>query len=136
MPFSYSWSKAIWWRCGREAGLELSSFTRSIKPQEKIQLLASLLQHLFNIRVSSPPFNSSCHLLNKQNTCCISYRQFLEKVSCFFVERGFLFGGSIFAFLVTVNLARRFHSDDFANLDFIKRICFCRQHFELQTACR
>ncbi len=64
MPFSYSWSKAIWWRCGREAGLELSSFTRSIMPQEMIQLLASLLQHLFNIRVSSPPFNSSCHLLH------------------------------------------------------------------------
>jgi len=35
---------ALWWRFGREAGLELSSFTWSKMPQKIIQLLASLLQ--------------------------------------------------------------------------------------------
>jgi hypothetical protein len=56
-------SKASWWRCGREAGLELVSLTRSTKPQEKIQLQASLLQRLSTSEYPSPPFNSSCHLL-------------------------------------------------------------------------
>ena len=35
------------------------------KPHEKHQLQASLLQHFFNVRVSSPPLNSSCHLLSR-----------------------------------------------------------------------
>jgi len=42
----------------------------------------------------------------------------------FSLNADFLFDGSIFAFPEIVNFACRFHSDDFANLDFI---CFLQK---------
>ncbi len=51
MPFSYSRSIALWWRFGREAGYGVSLLYVVKMPHANVQLLASLLQRLFNIRV-------------------------------------------------------------------------------------
>jgi len=51
MPFSYSRSIALGWRFGREAGYGVNLLYVVKMPHENVQLLASLLQRLFNIRV-------------------------------------------------------------------------------------
>jgi len=95
-------------------------------PHENVQLLASLLQ-----RLSTSEYNRhrSIHhaisLLKQNNLLYKLSAIFIKSFLFFSLEReNILFDGSIFAFPETVNLVRRFHSDDFANLDFI---CFLQR---------